>query len=215
MSRKNIILASSAIILFLILAFFIKADQLYGFESWVYAEATEHMSDFLTAVLVFITNIGGPIGVMCVCAIIYIVPKLRNRVAFPVSIAVVSSLVLNTILKAIFARERPNILRLVSENYYSFPSGHAMVNMALYSILIIYAYKLVKNRKIRYVIYTILTALILVIGFTRIYLGVHYAGDIIGGWLMGFAVSLIVYMIMKKSTITDYEKKNLKKQNSL
>ena len=79
-----------------------------------------------------------------------------------------------------------------------------MVNMALYSILIIYAYKLIKNKKIRYTIYTVLTALILVIGFTRIYLGVHYAGDIIGGWLMGFAVSLIVYMIMKKTTITDY-----------
>lgn len=211
MSKKNILLAICAIILFFILAFFIKADQLYGFESWVYAEATEHMSEFLTAILVFITNIGGPIGIMCVCAIIYIIPKLRNRVAIPVSIAVVSSLVLNTILKGIFARERPNILRLVSENYYSFPSGHAMVNMALYSILIIYAYKLIKNKKIRYTIYTVLTALILVIGFTRIYLGVHYAGDIIGGWLMGFAVSLIVYMIMKKTTITDYE--NRKKQN--
>ena len=211
MSRKNILLAICAIILFFILAFFIKADQLYGFESWVYAEATEHMSDFLTAILVFITNIGGPIGIMCVCAVIYAIPKLRNRVAIPVSIAVVSSLVLNTILKGIFARERPNILRLVSENYYSFPSGHAMVNMALYSILIIYAYKLIKNKKIRYTIYTVLTALILVIGFTRIYLGVHYAGDIIGGWLMGFAVSLSVYMIMKKTTITDYE--NRKKQN--
>ena len=207
MSRKNILLAICAIILFFILAFFIKADQLYGFESWVYAEATEHMSDFLTAILVFITNIGGPIGIMCVCAVIYAIPKLRNRVAIPVSIAVVSSLVLNTILKGIFARERPNILRLVSENYYSFPSGHAMVNMALYSILIIYAYKLIKNKKIRYTIYTVLTGLILVIGFTRIYLGVHYAGDIIGGWLMGFAVSLIVYMIMKKTTITDYENK--------
>lgn len=215
MSRKNILLAICAIILFFILAFFIKADQLYGFESWVYAEATEHMSDFLTAILVFITNIGGPIGIMCVCAVIYAIPKLRNRVAIPVSIAVVSSLVLNTILKGIFARERPNILRLVSENYYSFPSGHAMVNMALYSILIIYAYKLIKNKKIRYTIYTVLTALILVIGFTRIYLGVHYAGDIIGGWLMGFAVSLIVYMIMKKTTITDYENRNLKKQNDL
>ena len=211
MGRKNILLEIYASILFFILAFFIKADQLYGFESWVYAEATEHMSDFLTAILVFITNIGGPIGIMCVCAVIYAIPKLRNRVAIPVSIAVVSSLVLNTILKGIFARERPNILRLVSENYYSFPSGHAMVNMALYSILIIYAYKLIKNKKIRYTIYTVLIALILVIGFTRIYLGVHYAGDIIGGWLMGFAVSLIVYMIMKKTTITDYE--NRKKQN--
>ena len=86
-----------------------------------------------------------------------------------------------------------------------------MIVFRLYSILIIYAYKLIKNKKIRYTIYTVLTALILVIGFTRIYLGVHYAGDIIGGWLMGFAVSLIVYMIMKKTTITDYE--NRKKQN--
>ena len=214
MSRKNIILAVFAIILFLILAFFIKADQLYGFESWVYAEATEHMTDILTAIIIFITNIGGPIGVMCVCAIIYIIPKLRNRVAIPVSIAVVSSLVLNTILKAIFARERPNILRLVSENYYSFPSGHAMVNMALYSILMMYAYNFVKNKKIRYTIYVVLTSLILIIGFTRIYLGVHYAGDIIGGWLMGFAVSLIVYMIMKKSTITNYKNKKEEKQNN-
>ena len=81
-----------------------------------------------------------------------------------------------------------------------------MVNMALYSILIIYAYNLIKNKKLKYSIYAILTSLILAIGFTRIYLGVHYAGDIIGGWLIGFVVSIIVYSIMKKSTIINYDK---------
>lgn len=206
MSKKNLFLIICAIILFIILSIAIKADYLYGFESWIYSEATEHMSDFLTTILIIITNIGGPIGIMCVCAIIFAIPKLRNRVAIPVTLAVTSSFFLNIILKQLFARERPNILRLVSESFYSFPSGHAMVNMALYSILIIYAYKLIKNKKLKYSIYAILTSLILAIGFTRIYLGVHYAGDIIGGWLIGFVVSIIVYSIMKKSTILNYDK---------
>lgn len=206
MSKKNLFLIICAIILFIILSIAIKADYLYGFESWIYSEATEHMSDFLTTILIIITNIGGPIGIMCVCAIIFAIPKLRNRVAIPVTLAVTSSFFLNIILKQLFARERPNILRLVSESFYSFPSGHAMVNMALYSILIIYAYKLIKNKKLKYSIYAILTSLILAIGFTRIYLGVHYAGDIIGGWLIGFVVSIIVYSIMKKSTIINYDK---------
>lgn len=203
--KKKTIFVILAIVLFAILAVAIKADYLYGFELWVYNEATEHMSDLLTSILKLITNIGGPIGIMCVCAIIFIIPKLRNRIAIPVSIAVISSFVLNIILKQIFARERPNILRLVSESFYSFPSGHAMVNMSLYSILMIYAYKLVKNKKLRYSIYLVLTTLVFIIGFTRIYLGVHYAGDIIGGWLMGLAISVVVYSIMKKSTITDYD----------
>ena len=48
-----------------------------------------------------------------------------------------------------------------------------------------------------------MTFLIIAIGFTRIYLGVHYAGDILGGWFLGFAVSMIIYMIMKHTTIND------------
>ena len=95
MSKKNLFLIICAIILFIILSIAIKADYLYGFESWIYSEATEHMSDFLTTILIIITNIGGPIGIMCVCAIIFAIPKLRNRVAIPVTLAVTSSFFLN------------------------------------------------------------------------------------------------------------------------
>ena len=204
MSKRNIILVISAIILFIFLAIAIKADYLYGFESWFYDEAIEHMSDPLTFILTVITHIGGPIGITIICATIFVIPKTRNRIFIPVSLSVSIAFILNTILKAIFARERPNILRLVSETYYSFPSGHAMVNMALYFILMIYTYKLIKNKKVKILIYTFLSTLIFSIGFTRIYLGVHYAGDIIGGWLLGFAVRITVYMGMKKSTITSY-----------
>lgn len=210
MNKRNIFLVVLAIILFIFLAIAIKVDYLDGFESWFYNEAIEYMSEPLTFVLKIITHIGGPIGVTVICALIFLIPKTRNRIFIPVSLSVSTAFILNTILKALFARERPNILRLVSESYYSFPSGHAMVNMALYFILMIYTYKLVKSKKARTIIYVSLSILISSIGFTRIYLGVHYAGDIIGGWLLGFAVSIIIYMIMKRSTITLYQEKKEK-----
>lgn len=203
MSKKNVTLTVLAIILFSVLAIAINADYLSGFESWVYNKSVEHMSEALTNVLKVITNIGGPIGVSIVCLVIYLVPKLRNKVGIPVSLSVVSSFTLNFVLKLCFARERPNILRLVSESSFSFPSGHAMVNMALYTILIIYTFKFLDNKKLKVPLIIGMTFLIAAIGFTRVYLGVHYAGDILGGWLLGFAVSMVIYMIMKHTTIND------------
>lgn len=203
MSKKNILLTVMAIILFFWLAIAIEADYLAGFESWVYNESTEHMSPWLTSFLIVITNIGGPIGIAIVCCFIFLVPRVRNKVGIPVSLSIATSFGLNVILKRCFARERPDILRLVSESSFSFPSGHAMVNMALYAILVIYTFKLVENKKIKYILITIMSCLVASIGFTRVYLGVHYAGDILGGWLLGFVVSMIVYMIMKKTTIND------------
>lgn len=203
MSKKNVLLTVMAIILFFWLAIAIEADYLAGFESWVYNESVEHMSSWLTFILVIITNIGGPIGIAIVCSIIFLIPKVRNRVGIPVSISIATSFCINVILKRCFARERPDILRLVSESSYSFPSGHAMVNMALYAILVIYTFKLVENKKLKYTLISIMSLLIVAIGFTRVYLGVHYAGDILGGWLLGFVVSMVVYMIMKKTTIND------------
>ena len=192
-----------SIVLFIILAIAINADILSGFESWVYFESVEHMSDILTNILIFITNFGGPIGISLICITIFLIPKLRNKLGLPVSIAVSTSFILNIILKLIFARERPDILRLVTENSYSFPSGHAMINMALYTVLIIYAYKSIKSKRIKYPLIIAMMLLVIAIGFTRIYLGVHYAGDIIGGWLLGFAIGLSVYMLMKNSSIND------------
>lgn len=203
MSKKNVTLTILAILLFSVLAIAIKADYLSGFESWVYNKSVTHMSESLTDILKVITNIGGPIGVCAVCIAIYLIPNLRNKVAIPASLCVVFSFVLNIILKSSFERERPNILRLVSESSYSFPSGHAMVNMALYAILIIYAFKFLESKKLKIPLIIGMTLLIVAIGFTRVYLGVHYAGDILGGWLVGFAVSMVIYMIMKHTTINN------------
>ena len=100
---------------------------------------------------------------------------------------------LNRILKLIVARERPSVLRLVSEEGYSFPSGHSMVSMGFYGFLIYLSYKNIKSKKIKIPLIIFLSMLILLIGISRIYLGVHYATDVIGGFIIGI-VYLFIYI---------------------
>ena len=109
---------------------------------------------------------------------------------FSILILVIVTL-LNQLLKRIIQRPRPEGYRLITENGYSFPSGHSMASMAFYGFIIYLIWKLVKNKKIKYLETGILGIFIFLIGFSRIYLGVHYASDVVGG----FAIS-IAYLIM-------------------
>ena len=101
----------------------------------------------------------------------------------------------------IIARPRPDILRLVYETGYSFPSGHAMVATGFYGFLIYIANKKIKNKALRRCITILLTLLIFLIGISRIYLGVHYATDIIGAFIIGIIYLVIFINILKKNSI--------------
>lgn len=197
MNQKNLWFVIVPIILFAILAVCIHANIATHFEGWAYSETVEHMSPFLTSVMKGITHIGDPTTVILFCLVIFLVPKWRKTVALPVSTAVILSAVANVVLKRIFARSRPDILRLISEVGYSFPSGHAMVNASFYVMLILMAFRYMKNRRTKILFLLLGAALTGLIGLSRVYLGVHYAGDVLGGWLCGFAISVLVYIIWK------------------
>ena len=99
---------------------------------------------------------------------------------------------LNQGLKLFFSRERPSDLMLINEKGFSFPSGHAMVSAAFYGVLIYLIWKtnISKNKKI--VLTIILSMLIFLIGISRIYLGVHYASDVVGGFALSLSYVIIV-----------------------
>ena len=108
--------------------------------------------------------------------------------------------ILNVLLKGILQRPRPIEYRIINESGYSFPSGHSMVSMAFYGYLIYLIYKYIKNKYLKYTLITILSALIIIIGTSRIYLGVHYTSDVIAGFLISISY-LVVYTSLTKRFI--------------
>ena len=147
-------------------------------------------SEPLTVIMKVITNLSSAYVLIAITLGTLIFIK-NKKVGLCVAGNLIIATLLNQLLKYIIQRPRPDGYRLIAESGYSFPSGHSMVSMAFYGLIIYLIWKMVKNKKIKYISCGILGLLIPMIGFSRIYLGVHYASDVIGG----FAIS-IVYLLL-------------------
>ena len=116
--------------------------------------------------------------------------------------------IFNQYMKIFFQRPRPMDLMIVEENGYSFPSGHSMVSMAFYGFIIFLIWKYLKSNKLKWLYTILLGILIVTIGTSRIYLGVHYASDVLAGFYFSIAY-LIIYttIITNKSNTNKSTKK--------
>ncbi|MDI6413886.1 phosphatase PAP2 family protein [Solobacterium moorei] len=157
----------------------------YGFMS------KHFISNSLTPVMRLITQFGGTI-LMIAWAMASLVLIKNKRIAISVVSNLVLIALLNNILKLIVRRARPTGFRLIAETGYSFPSGHSMVSMAFYGYLIYLIYKNVRNKKLRWTLIACFSLLILIIGMSRIYLGVHYTSDVFAGFLFSLGY-LVIY----------------------
>ncbi len=101
----------------------------------------------------------------------------------------ISIFIFNNILKIIIRRPRPNVLRLVKERNFSYPSGHAMISLLFYITVIVLINK--SNIKHKKLINVILVVIIILIGISRVYLGVHYITDILGGYLISASILIL------------------------
>lgn len=155
------------------------------------------ISDFATPIAKFITNLGGAIFLITLTISLFILIKNRK-----VGISIFSNLVivtvLNQLLKNILQRPRPTEYRIIEETGYSFPSGHSMVSMAFYGYLIYLIYKYVKNKYIKWISIVLFSILICSIGVSRIYLGVHYTSDVLGGFCISISYLVIYISAIKK-----------------
>ena len=157
------------------------------------------MSTGTTSFMMFTSHLGSAI-VLITLAIAFIILLKNKKDARCIALNLVLVFLLNRILKFIIARPRPEILRLVPEDGYSFPSGHSMVSMGFYGFLIYLIYTKVKNKKTKYPLIIFLGLLILFIGISRIYLGVHYFTDVLGGFIIAiiYLHLFIKYIYNKK-----------------
>ena len=150
------------------------------------------ISDFATPIAKFITNFGGAIFLIIVTIILFILIK-NKKIGFSIISNLVIVTILNQLLKNILQRPRPNEFRIIEETGYSFPSGHSMVSMAFYGYLIYLIYIYVKNKYLKWTLIVLLSILICTIGISRIYLGVHYTSDVLGGFLISISY-LVIYI---------------------
>ena len=118
--------------------------------------------------------------------IFYFLIKKNKPLALIVTITALSSLGLMSLLKNIFRRHRPEQPLIDGITNFSFPSGHAFMSVAFYGLLIWLAAISITNKRFRRIIIGMLLLLILAIGFSRIYLRVHYTTDVVAGFCMGF-----------------------------
>lgn len=116
----------------------------------------------------------------------------RFKMGFKMGFLCLIGISFNTILKNIFQRERPLGLHLVEENTYSFPSGHSMMSMFFYGMLFLLVREYIKDEKLKKILNFMLLGVILCVGISRMYLNVHYASDVLGGFLVGI---LCLYVI--------------------
>ena len=150
------------------------------------------ISDFATPIAKFITNFGGAIFLITLTIVLLVLIK-NKKIGISIFSNLVIVTILNQLLKAILQRPRPTEYRIVEETGYSFPSGHSMVSMAFYGYLIYLIYKYVKNNYIKWISIVLLSILVCSIGISRIYLGVHYTSDVLGGFLISMSY-LVIYI---------------------
>lgn len=154
--------------------------------------STYLISDFVTPIAKFITNLGGAIFLVCIAVILFATIKNKKMGAsIVINLCIIT--ILNQLLKQILQRPRPEEFRIINESGYSFPSGHSMISMAFYGYLIYLIQENIKNKYIKWALSIFLGLLIVSIGISRIYLGVHYTSDVLAGFLISISY-LVVYI---------------------
>ena len=194
----NLLLFILCIILFLTFAEDIFTKEIIQCDVIGYKFVSNYIiSDKLTPIIKIVTNFGGTIILGLITILILILIKNKN-IGLSVLINLCSVTVLNLVLKSILQRPRPNEYRIINETGYSFPSGHSMISMAFYGFIIYLIYKNIKNKYLKWISIILLSILILMIGFSRIYLGVHYVSDVLAGFLFSISYLIVYIKIINK-----------------
>lgn len=160
----------------------------------------------LDRIMIFISQLGYSYiyGVIVVAAFTILALLRRWLELAGVAICLSGGAILNYLLKNLFERARPDAFQMVAASGYSFPSGHAMVSIYFYGMLVFLIVRTMKSWLWRCFLTAITLLFIAAMGISRIYLGVHYPSDVVAGYIAGgmwlmFSISLLMWWESKRS----------------
>lgn len=158
--------------------------------------------DFLTTILKVFTDFSGEISTILLVLLVTGAFFWKRKYSYSLGIILSVSIaeLVSIVLKNLVGRGRPPVpLALVSEYSPSFPSGHTIVATAFYGFLLYVIYRNIHHKLLRILLMILCGGIILLAGFTRVYLGAHYPGDVVASYLFGGVwVMLIIYLLKKQ-----------------
>lgn len=199
-NNRHIIIISILLILFLIMGFMVR-DSAEGilFDMAILEAIHSSTNPVIFNIMNFISFIGSYkflIPAVGFAIIISIINK-RYFVSKILLVNTLGSFVFNFLLKEIFNRTRPLELFLVEQGGLSYPSGHSMVTMSMYLAIAYLITREERNPRKKKKVYIIASGLILLMGISRLYLGVHWPTDVIGGFIIGYIFYSVSRMMIR------------------
>lgn len=215
--NKKIYYISGAIttLAFLILAIFVKIDFTHGpfpfdrpIQTWAFhLQSSSGLTYFFSHMTNIFGDKGGIIVAVLLALALYLLFKQKEATIW-FATTVVLSLALNTVIKVIIGRERPDIHRLAAfanEAGKSFPSGHSIFATIIFGSIFFICLGKLNNRSSKILLGILCVILIALVMFSRVFVGVHYPSDTIGGFLEGISILLLTY-----PTFIKYQEKSKK-----
>lgn len=181
-NNRTILLVTACAAIFLGLLSYVLRGEAMKLDQMAYWLVVENLrSDWLTPIMESFSALATPVSLIAMLLVIAaFAPGKRPGWFCTVNLALAA--LLNVVLKTLIQRPRPEGFRLAVESGFSFPSGHSMAAMAFFGLIVWMVWHYEQDRRQRLILTAAFSAVIAMIGISRIYLGVHYASDVLGGF---------------------------------
>ena len=200
-----------SLVAFVFLARRVLLLQTQEFDEGVFEKLQPFVNETNNKIMLFVTFLGKhefliPANLLWIAYFLFF--KKHKWYSIKIPAIALSSLAMMFFLKNYFERERPLIPLLEEARGLSFPSGHALMSVTFYGLMIYIVWHSVKDPRLKWALIVALLILIHLIGFSRIYLRVHYTTDVIAGFAMG-----VIWLVISLKGIRQIEKYSRRKFN--
>jgi len=200
-AKKILLIVALLLILFLVWVVFVYGSN--SFDQETFSLIGPHITESRTRIMRWISFLGKHSFLIPAIFLLmaYFLIKKNRWMAIRTAAVLLSSLLVMSLLKSLIKRQRPPDPLVDGITNYSFPSGHAFMSVAFYGLLIWYATVCIRTQWLRRMVIFFLLLVISAIGFSRVYLRVHYATDVIAGLCIGFVwLDFCLWFIDKRQT---------------
>lgn len=198
---KRRILIISTFILFILFLMLYLFNRVNFLDNFIYDLIICLKSNGFTKFMKIITFFASTKFITSIVILLFILSFFKGKLPLIINWIILGEVFINNIIKVLVRRDRPIIINMVTENTFSFPSGHTMAAVVFYGFLIYLIKKSKLDKKYKILVNIILSLLIILIMMSRIYLGAHYFSDVIAGASLATSYLLLMVDILERRNV--------------